>query len=77
MRERMAPSSRRGGLSRSTSMTVDSVANADPVLERLDVDVGGPQLDRLGDHQLDQPHDRGTALVDRRRQSPAPRLRSR
>ena len=43
---------------------VDPVADADPVLERLDVDVGGPQLHGLGDHQVHQPHDRGAGFVD-------------
>ena len=43
---------------------VDPVANPHPVFERLDVDVRGPQLHRLADHQLHQPHDRGAGLVD-------------
>ena len=51
---------------------VDAVADADPVLERLDVDVRGPQLHGFADHQLDQANDRGTVLVDdlRRRRRP-------
>ena len=43
---------------------VDPVANPHPVLERLDVDVRRPQLHRLADHQLHEPHDRGARFVD-------------
>ena len=67
MRESRAPSSRRGGLSRFDQHAVDPVANPHAVLERLDVDVRGPQLHGLADHELHQPHDRGAGFVDRRR----------
>ena len=37
---------------------VDAVADAQLVLERLDVDVGGAQRDRLGQHLVDEADDR-------------------
>ena len=43
---------------------VDAVANAHAILERLDVDVRGPELHRLANHQLHQPHDRRAGFVD-------------
>ena len=43
---------------------VDAVADADAVFERLDVNVRSPQLDRFGDHQLDEPDDRGAGFID-------------
>ena len=64
MRDSKAPNSRRGGLSRSTSMPSIAVANPDPVLERLDVNIRRPQLHRFGDQQVRQPHDRGAGFVD-------------
>ena len=46
-------------------MTVDPVADANPIFERLDVDVRRPQLHRLGNDQLHQPDDRRARFVDR------------
>ena len=37
---------------------VDAVPDADAVLEGLDVDIAGPQLDRLGENEIDQLDDR-------------------
>ena len=37
---------------------VDPVADDQPVFERLDMNVGGPLLQRIGDDQADQPDDR-------------------
>ena len=37
---------------------VDAVAHVEPVLERLDVDVGGAHVERVGDEQADQADDR-------------------
>ena len=45
---------------------VDPVADADAVGERLDVDVAGPQADRLLNDEVDQLDDRGVAVVRRR-----------
>src|SRR5262245_8349985 len=42
---------------------VDPVADAYHVLEGLDVDVRGPQLYRLGDHQVDQADNRRAVFV--------------
>ena len=53
-----------GGAVALDQHAVDPVADADPILERLDVDVRGPQLHGLGNDQLHQPDDRGTRLVD-------------
>ncbi len=53
-----------GGAVALDQHAVDAVADADPVLERLDVDVRGPQLNRLGNQQLHQPDDRGAGFVD-------------
>ena len=53
-----------GGAVAFDQHAVDAVADPDAILERLDVDVGGPQLHRFGDHQLHQPDDRGAVLVD-------------
>ena len=44
---------------------VDPVADADAILERLDVDVRSPQLNGFLDQQLHQPDDGGAVLVDR------------
>ena len=52
-----------GGAIAFDQHAVDPVPDADPVLERLDVDVRRPQLHGLLDHQVDQPHDRGTVFV--------------
>ena len=43
--------------------TVNSVANSNAVFEGFDVDIRGPQLNGFGDHQLDQTHDRGAAVL--------------
>src|SRR4051794_40559206 len=43
---------------------VDSVANADNFFKRLDVNIGGPKLHRLLNHELDQTDDRGTVFID-------------
>ena len=37
---------------------VDAVAHDEPVLERLDVDVGGARLERVGDEQVHEPDHR-------------------
>ena len=37
---------------------VNSIADADAILERFDVDVAGPHLDGFFDHQVDQADDR-------------------
>ena len=42
---------------------VDPVADPDAVGERLDVDVGRPHRDGFLDDQVDQPDDRGVALL--------------
>ena len=63
IRESSAPTAAGAGY-RARQPAVDPVANPHPVLERLDVDVGGPQLHGLADHQLHQPDDRGAELVD-------------
>src|ERR1700730_9621168 len=42
---------------------VDAEAHHEPVLERLDVDIGGVLLDRLGEHRTDQADDRGVVLA--------------
>ena len=42
---------------------VDSVANAHPVAERLDMDVRGPWADRFLNDQVDQLHDGGVAFI--------------
>ena len=42
---------------------VDPVADADAILERLDVDVAGPQLHRFGDDQIDELHHRRVGVV--------------
>ena len=61
MREMMAAASRAGGVSTSCSTPSIAVAHAQPVLERLDVDVRGAGLDRAGDQLVDQPDDRRLA----------------
>ena len=43
---------------------VDPVADADDFLERLDVDIRGPKLNGLLDHELDQADDRGAVFID-------------
>src|SRR5262249_52029796 len=42
---------------------IDAEANHQAVLERLDVDVGGVFLDRLGENGIDQPDDRRIVLA--------------
>ena len=37
---------------------INPVADSNTVLERFDMDVAGPELDRFLDHQIDQPDDR-------------------
>ena len=53
-----------GGAVSLDQYAVDPVADANAVLERLDVDVRRPKLHGLGNHQVDEPDDRGAALVD-------------
>ena len=43
---------------------VNPVADADPVLKRLDVDIRGSELHGFLDHQLDQADHGGTVLID-------------
>ena len=52
-----------GMLSRLDADAVDAVAHADAVGHRLDVNVGGPHADGLGDDQVDQLDDRGVGVV--------------
>ena len=42
---------------------VDAEAHDEPVLVRLDVDVGGVFLDRLRQHRIDQADDRGVVVA--------------
>ena len=56
-----------GGAFAFDADAVDPIADPDPILKRLDMDVAGPQLDRFLDHQVDQPDHRGAAVVDRPR----------
>ena len=46
------------GLQHLAQHAVDAEAHDQAVLERLDVDVGGVLLDRLGEHGVDQADDR-------------------
>ena len=64
MRERNAPKQPSGGAVALHQHAVDPVADPNAILERLDVDVRRPQLHGLGNHQVHQPDDRGTGLVD-------------
>ena len=64
MRERMAPKRPPRRAVALDQHAVDAVADPDPVLERLDVDVGCSKLDRFGDHQVHQPDDRGAGFID-------------
>ena len=51
------------GLQHLAQHAVDAEADHQAVLERLDVDVGGVFLDRLGEHGVDQPDDRRVVLA--------------
>lgn len=53
-----------GGAIALDQAAVDPIAHTDPVLERFDVNIGGPQLHCLGDDEMDQPDNRRAALVD-------------
>ena len=57
-REITAAESRRGGDLDLVQHAVDPVAHDQPVLERLDVDVGGARVERVGDEQRHQPDHR-------------------
>ena len=57
MREVMAAWSRRGRRLLVVEDAVDAVADAQRVLERLDVDVGGLGVDGVLDEEVDQPDD--------------------
>ena len=64
MRERMAPEQPFGGAVALHQNAVDPIPNPNPILKRLDVDVGRPQLHGFGNNQLHQPDDRRTAFID-------------
>ena len=57
----IAGARRVGGAFGLVQHAVIAVAHTQPVLERLDMDVGGLRLDRAGDDLVDQPDDRRLA----------------
>ncbi len=52
-----------GGTGTSWQHAVDAVADAQVVLQRLDVDVGGALLERLAEDLVDEVHHRGLLVV--------------
>ena len=58
MRDTTSGATRALGLQHLAQHAVDAEAHHQAVLERLDVDVGGVLLDRLGEHRVDQADDR-------------------
>ena len=58
MRETTSGATARSALQHFAQHAVDAEAHHQPVLERLDVDVGGVFLHRLREHGVDEPDDR-------------------